>query len=739
MKRSAIIHVGLEKTGSTAIQAWLHRERGALLEAGLLVPRSLGMPNHTRLVAACLDDGVIDDLKAHYLSNQRRPEAEWREKVRAEFDAELANARGWSKLVISSELISSRLHSQTELARLTEWIGRHVDRLHFVIYLRRQDDLAVSRFSTALREGHAGFDDIWSDLSGNSFLVLPKGRIVTDALEYFDHERILARFLALSDVDLTVRAYDPPGEPLDIVADFRALLGLSPGSIVAPAARSNPALSAAAQYVIGELNRDNRARWPSGARNGPYRALLQRIEAELQGPPRLVPRAEAEAFLARFEASNAAVERRWFPNGMFRGGASHWPETVDYGAMIAEMAPALAHFRAAASALPNSERHRPVLRRLLPRPAPLKRSLRRLSKQINLNLFRLMTAMQHRDALSALSVKSPPSDPKIVLARVIGNDLWPRHALDQSLNNLEFILRHEPSFQGFRKLFILNRIMDAQTVTRAETMVRQAGHEVLILPFDPAAYATLRLDTSFFGGDAHFMAPDFLGSSYHRQATERLWAAAPKIRYVMDVNGGRNAALDWGKARADWSLVLDGNCFFTADSLAALRADLTSPPFASYVSLPMQRLPRNQDVFTTRPDPNATEEPQLVFSSLARGRFDEAFPYGMRDKTSLLEQIGVPGVWDEWEEFPWLPTRLTLPDRHSWKTANTSVFRLSSGVENGSLELPGTDKTRFQMRNRAIFLTLAALDARLGAADRERTRAILGLGEEDMSLLQGEA
>lgn len=365
MKRTALIHVGLEKTGSTAIQAWLDANRADLLQEGICFPRSLGSPNHTRLVAACLDDGVVDNLKAHALANTIWSEAGWRNRIRAEFDGELAQAKGWSKLVISSELISSRLHSRTEIARLVEWIGHHVDRLHFVIYLRRQDDLAVSRFSTALRTGHAGFDDIWSDLSGKGFLVLPQGRVVRDDLEYFNHQRILARFLQLRDIDLTVRVYDPPGPAVDVVADFRALLGLSPGLAQAVGHRANPALSAAAQYVIGELNRDNRVQWPSGARNEPYRALLRRIEAELPGVPRSVPRKEAEAFLAKFAASNAEVEREWFPGGMFRTGMAHWPETLDYAAMKAEMAPVLTRYRAAARALPQAERRTPAMHRLV--------------------------------------------------------------------------------------------------------------------------------------------------------------------------------------------------------------------------------------------------------------------------------------------------------------------------------------------------------------------------------------
>ena len=365
MTRTAIIHVGLEKTGSTSIQAWLNSARPDLLNAGILVPTSIGAPNHTKIVAACLDDGVVDDIKAHLLARNDWTEAILQQQVRAAFDAELTRTPGWSKLVISSELISSRLHTAAEMSRLTEWVGRHVDRLQFVIYLRRQDDLAVSRYSTALRVGHAGFDDIWSDLSGNSFLVRPQDRVVADDIEYFNHQRILDRFTRIAEADLAVRSYAPPDGQIDVVADFCSILGLDPGSASTATQRANSALSAAAQYVVSELNKENRVWFPNGVLNRPYRALLKQVEAELTGQPRLVSRPEAEAFLARFATSNAAVEQQWFPDGMFRKGLSHWPDTIDYSHLASELRPVLSRYREIAATLPKHPPKRTLTQRLM--------------------------------------------------------------------------------------------------------------------------------------------------------------------------------------------------------------------------------------------------------------------------------------------------------------------------------------------------------------------------------------
>lgn len=367
-RRTAIVHVGVEKTGSTAIQHWLVTNRARLLDCGILVPTRIGSPNHTKLVVACLDDGVIDNIKGHLLARDGLSERKLRDGVARSLARELDATPGWDRVVITSELISSRLHSPSEIERLVSFLRRHVDDIHFVIFLRRQDELALSRFSSALRAGHADFDGVFADLSGNSFPTLPAGRSVDDALEFFDYERIISRFTAIADARLTVLSYDPPGGSPGPVRAFCDILGQPAGDETAIPVL-NSALSAEAQFVISQLNRHNRVQLPNGERNEPYRALLRRIEAEVAGERRTVPRAEAEAFLARYAASNARVADAWFPQGRpFREGFGRYPETVDYGPMMARMRPELERWQAEAAAIAET-----------PEPAPgFGRALRRV-------------------------------------------------------------------------------------------------------------------------------------------------------------------------------------------------------------------------------------------------------------------------------------------------------------------------------------------------------------------------
>jgi hypothetical protein len=323
------------------------------------------------------------------------------------------------------------------------------------------------------------------------------------------------------------------------------------------------------------------------------------------------------------------------------------------------------------------------------------------------------------------------SRPTVTLCRIIGNDLFPRHQRGQALENLRTILREESNPFDWSKFFVLNRIVDLSVVDEAVALILEAGHAVEVIPFDPEAYQSLRYRPEFFGGTAYFASRQFLDKDSFCQDRERIWACGEKIRYLMNINGARNVALAKGRASSDWTVVLDGSCIVPDRVFGCLQQQIDSSPEVPYLIIPMRRLPAGTDLDDADITPTAKEEPQIAFRSDALEQFDESYPYGVRDKTSLLNRLGVPGPWCAWAPLAWHPEGAARsPDRHRYKFAPVSVLRLTSGIANGSLELPSAQMKRYRSRITAIFGTLQLIDQQCSAPDAEVLGSIAGLSDD---------
>ncbi|MBW0483935.1 hypothetical protein O181_023650 [Austropuccinia psidii MF-1] len=107
-------------------------------------------------------------------------------------------------------------------------------------------------------------------------------------------------------------------------------------------------------------------------------------------------------------------------------------------------------------------------------------------------------------------IEAPERD-TLLIYRIVGNDLPPRHSSDQTLKNLQFILENESNFSHLpsiipsratanrkpnlqvKKFFVLNRIANETQLKKVEDMLRAYGIEddqILISPFDIKAYQT---------------------------------------------------------------------------------------------------------------------------------------------------------------------------------------------------------------------------------------------------------
>jgi len=297
-----LIHIGAEKTGTSTIQRFLRANRDRLGTQNIYYPQTPGEENHTRLAVAAQTSvreqaflrQEVGDASAEAL-------AAFQESFVAALQAELADAAamGFRRLVFSSEHCHTRVKTAAEAAQLAGLLRPLARKVKILFYIRRQDEVAVSLYSTALR---AGYEHRAPDLSFGA-----------DA-HRFNYQKVCTLYEdAFGEGALTVRLYDPEAfEGQNLLADFCFAAGISWDAGFSVPERRNEALSQRAQRLLAHVNAWQGSVFAPGGR---WRnLLLDRLEALLPAPSIQPTRSEAERFLAQYEASNEAVRARYRPD-----------------------------------------------------------------------------------------------------------------------------------------------------------------------------------------------------------------------------------------------------------------------------------------------------------------------------------------------------------------------------------------------------------------------------------------
>ncbi len=149
--RKAIIHIGLEKTGSTFIQDFFSKNRQAIKKHGLFYSRCLTGKNHARLVLL----GQEDESKPNKIHRWAglKPEAvcaanrTWLKGVETEKSNGLTF---WA----STEFLSSLLHERENCLQFLDNMHRVFEEVSIILFVRKQEDLLLSRYSTSVLDGN---------------------------------------------------------------------------------------------------------------------------------------------------------------------------------------------------------------------------------------------------------------------------------------------------------------------------------------------------------------------------------------------------------------------------------------------------------------------------------------------------------------------------------------------------------------------------------------------------------
>jgi len=284
-----VLHIGAEKTGTTAIQGFCAAIAAALRRRGVLYPDGFGYRKHTDLTAAVTGSEAL--LRRTGAGPNADP-ARFADDVMARLAAAVRAARP-DTLLLSSEHMSSRISNPEHLARLHTMLAEFSDDVRVVVYLRRQDELLLSLYSTWLKAGGTGG---MAEVAAGAW--------------WLDFDRLLGLWEAEFGGERIAVGLYPPAEPL--IPDFFARAGLPEP----PEAELEPARNVALDHRNAKLLEALNARLPSvtdGRLNPDRVGLRQFFERRSDGPGLAMSAADRTALVDRFAAANARVRDRYFP------------------------------------------------------------------------------------------------------------------------------------------------------------------------------------------------------------------------------------------------------------------------------------------------------------------------------------------------------------------------------------------------------------------------------------------
>lgn len=309
--RRAILHIGTEKTGTTSIQNVMSKLRPALPEQGFAYPLSAGNKNHLRLAAFAGDPERVADIRKDV---ERAPGGGGPvERFPADLAAEMAALpEGVHSVIFSGEHCQSRLLTIDAIERLRDLLAPYFATFEILVYFRRQDELAISHYSTKLRNG------------ARKAPLLPR----REGTPYYDYGALVDRWSAVFGADalrprLYGRSHFLNG---DLLEDFLSACGVGPVTMPQVSTTKNPSLRAAAQEFLRRFNPTE-----AGMQRPRPRWVYSFLDERFAGPGMVPTRDAARSFVGQFAEGNERIRARFFPqrDSLFSEDFTSYPEVEE--------------------------------------------------------------------------------------------------------------------------------------------------------------------------------------------------------------------------------------------------------------------------------------------------------------------------------------------------------------------------------------------------------------------------
>lgn len=296
-KPIAYIHVGLEKTGTTTLQEFAYHNRALLKQDNIYYPDSPGIKNHTDLPAYAYDKNLNDlAIRKNIVNANER--IYFRDAFKNRFTKEIEPIqKEGMNLLVSSEHLSSRVGDENEVRILLSLFTDLGYRPRIIIYLRRQDQLLLSTYSTWVKCGateplnldaykrkrydYLGQLKLWENTVGQENIIVG----------LFDKARLLNG---------------------DLIEDFCDKIGINHKQYELPAVDYNQSLGPHQLEFMRSFNED----FPElidGEKNPIRGDIVSAMESFTDGQKAIMPDTMLKTIEAHFKNDNEQIQKRYFP------------------------------------------------------------------------------------------------------------------------------------------------------------------------------------------------------------------------------------------------------------------------------------------------------------------------------------------------------------------------------------------------------------------------------------------
>jgi hypothetical protein len=308
-----ILHIGLEKTGTTTIQNFLNDNRDQLYGYGYFYSKAMGEPDNRRLGVAAYNQDRRDDYTRRKKLNSNMDLLAHQQHIVDELNKEVRNIEQDS-VIFSSEQLQSRLTTVDEVKRLKKILsGAGITSFRVVIYLRRPADLANSNYSTWIRCGST--DPAPPRPTHPKFQTLCNHKNTLQLWEsVFGRESLHPRLLDPSFL-----------KDSSLLKDFVSVIGCDWASSFVVPSSQNEALTPVALEVLRRINREIPVFDDQGpnALRGDIVQYFNRFFTAGKGDKYVMPYQSYIEYDKAFAESDNWVKERWFPgrDSLFKQGA----------------------------------------------------------------------------------------------------------------------------------------------------------------------------------------------------------------------------------------------------------------------------------------------------------------------------------------------------------------------------------------------------------------------------------